>query len=94
MGSSWSILPVSWTRSAARCGELRELALAPAAVVLDVDEHACPLAGLPRQHQVHEMLQGGQPLSLAPDERAQGIAIGLAGHDVQPAGLALAGSRR
>ena len=46
IGSSWSILPVSTTRSAARWAISTELALAPAAVVLDVDEDAGPVAHL------------------------------------------------
>src|SRR6185503_13083696 len=71
-------------------GELLELPLAATAIVLDVDQHPRPLPGLPGEEQVHEMLERGQALALAPDERAQGIAVGLAGDDVEPARLALA----
>src|SRR4051812_4455373 len=55
--------------------ELRELTLAAAAIVLDVDEDACPGAHSPRQHQVDEVLQGGKPLTLAADQRAQRLAF-------------------
>ena len=71
-------------------GEVDQLALAAAAIVLDVDEHARPLAGAPGEHQVDEVLERGQALALAPDQRPQGLAIGAVADDVQPAGLAFA----
>ena len=88
IGSSWSILPVSTTRSRGPLGDLAELALAPAAVVLDVDEDAGPRAHLPREHQVHEVLQRRQALALAPDERAELLALVAVAEDVEPARLA------
>ena len=71
-------------------GEVHQLALAAAPVVLDVDEHARPLARPARQHEVHEVLERRQALPLAADERAQGLAVGAVADDVEPAGLALA----
>ena len=70
--------------------EVDELALAAPAIVLDVDEHAGPLAGPAREHQVHEVLEGRQALALAADERPEGLAVRAVADDVEPAGLALA----
>ena len=69
-------------------GELAELALAPAAVVLDVDEDAGPGAHLLGEHQVDQVLERGQALALAPDERAEGLLLVAVGDDVEPARLA------
>ena len=44
MGSSWSILPRLDDAFGGAVGDLAQLALAPAAVVLDVDQDARPLA--------------------------------------------------
>ena len=69
-------------------GEVAELALAAAAVVLDVDEDAGPAAHPAREHQVHEVLERREPLALAPDERAEGfLLVALADH-VEAARLA------
>ena len=54
-------------------GEVAELALAPAAVVLDVDEDARPVAHLLAEHEVDEVLEGRQALALAADEGAEGL---------------------
>src|SRR5438093_616763 len=48
-------------------GDLAQLALPPAAIVLDVDEDPRPGPHLPRQHQVDEMLEGRKSLALAAD---------------------------
>src|SRR4051794_13994576 len=72
------------------CGEVDQLPLASAAVVLDVDEDTCPLAGPPREHQVDEVLERREALALAADERPEGLAIGAVADHVEPAGLALA----
>src|SRR5664280_1575104 len=61
--------------------QLREIAAA--AVALDVDEDAGPLAHLAREHEVHDVLEGGKPLALPADEGADDVeAVGLAGLDV------------
>src|SRR3954452_13189969 len=70
--------------------ELGKLAFAPAAVVLHVHEDSRPLAGPAREHEVHEVLERGQPLALAPDERPEGLAVRTLADDVEPAGLTLA----
>ena len=97
IGSSWSILPVSTTRVAARSaisrscrslGDLAELALATAAVVLDVHEDSCPRAHLPGEHQVHEVLERREALALAPDQGTELLALTLGAEDVEPARLA------
>src|SRR6185295_19113352 len=41
-----------------------------------------------RQHQVDEVLQRGQPLALASDQRPEGLAAVRIRHDVQAAGVA------
>ena len=57
IGSSWSILPLSRDPLRGARRDLVQLPLSPAAVVLDVDEHARPRAELARQHQVDQVLQ-------------------------------------
>ena len=69
-------------------GELAQLALAPAAVVLDVDEDARPGAHLLGQHQVDEVLEGRQALALAADERPERLLLVAVGDDVEAARLA------
>src|SRR6188768_1337292 len=66
-------------------GKLPQLAFPPAAVVLDVDEDPRPRSDLLGEHQVDQVLKGGQPLALAPDERAQGLLLVAVGDDVEPA---------
>src|SRR5205814_7729124 len=68
--------------------EITELPLAPSAVILHVDADASPFAHPPRQHQVDEMLEGGQALALATDERAEGFSTIGVGDDVQAARIA------
>src|SRR3990172_5289010 len=66
-------------------GDLPKLALAPAAVVLNIDEHAGPAADLLREHEVDEVLEGRKPFALTADERPEGLPlVALAGH-VEPA---------
>ena len=74
IGSSWSILPVSPTRSAARRAISTQLPFAAAAVVLDVDEHARPVAHPPGEHQVDQVLERREALALAADQRAERFA--------------------
>src|SRR4029077_18732831 len=46
--------------------EIAQLALPPAAVVFDIDEHARPVAHLLAEHEVDEVLERRQALALAP----------------------------
>src|SRR5436309_1239832 len=68
--------------------DLAQLPLAPAAIVLDVDEHARPRSELAREHQVDEMLKGRQPLAFAADEGAQRLLVRFAATHVELARIA------
>jgi len=69
-------------------GQFAQLTLAPATVVLDIDEDPGPGPHLLREHQVDEVLQGGEALALAPDERPEGFLLVVVGNHVEPARLA------
>ena len=69
-------------------GEFAQLALAPASVILDIDEDPRPGTHLLRQHEVDQVLQRGEALSLATDESAEGLLLVTIGHDVESARLA------
>ena len=69
-------------------GDVPKLALAPAAVVLDVDEDPCPFAHPPRQHQVDEVLQRREALALSPDESAECVVRVAVANDVEAARVA------
>src|SRR4029079_11402129 len=68
-------------------GELAQLALATAAVVLDVDEHPGPGAHLLREHQVDQVLERREALALPADQRAERLLLVAVADDVEPAGL-------
>ena len=62
-------------------GNLAKLALAAATVVLDVDEDARPGPHLAGEHEVHDVLEGAEPLALAPDKGTERLSlVALAGH--------------
>ena len=83
-------MPVSADALGGAGRELGELALAAAAVVLDVHEDAGPLPGPTREHEVDEVLERRQALALAADQRPEGLPVGAVADDVEPARLALA----
>src|SRR5690349_16472307 len=70
------------------CRDLAQLALAPAAVILDIDQYARPGAQLTRQHQVDQVLQRRQALTLAADERAQGFLAAFVAAHIELRGVA------
>ena len=69
-------------------GEFAKLALATAPIVLDIDQDTGPGAHLLGEHQIDEVLERGQPLPLAPDERTERVAVVALGHDVEASRLA------
>ena len=69
-------------------GDLAQLALAAAPVVLDVHEDAGPGAEPLREHQVDDVLEGREPLALPADQGAERLLLVALAGDVDPAGVA------
>ena len=86
IGSSWMILPVWMHPLRGPIGDVAQLLLAPAAVVLDIHRDAVILAFLLGHDQVDDVLQAGQLLAAAANQHTQVRAA-----HVEPRGLAAGG---
>jgi hypothetical protein len=93
IGSSWSILPVS-RRARRPARRARELALAAAAVVLDVDEDARPLAHLRDSMRLTRCWSAERRSPLRPMSAPRASFSSPSPDHVEPARLAGLGPRR